>query len=146
MANIQFNGVITDGIFSEQGGLNQCFHSMEGKKVKVVVGEYKKRRSMAQNSYYWGVVIPRLLGLFNVNGNEMDDEEMHIYVKEHILKLKKKVFSPEGEFQSIPGSTKKLTTDEFEEAMEKIRVWASEHGLIIPLPNEGILYESFMGN
>ncbi|WP_261345040.1 hypothetical protein [Limnoglobus roseus] len=36
----------------------------------------------------------------------------------------------------IGGSTKRLTTVEFEEYTEKVRAWAATMGIALPLPNE----------
>jgi len=97
----------------------------EDKEVEVIVRKLKKERSNEQNRYYWGVVIKLLsehIGYI--------DEEMHEALKLKFLR---------DDSRKIPTlrSTTDLTTIEFEEYLEKIRIWAAQElNCYIPLPNE----------
>lgn len=121
--------------------LSMCLRNMEGKRVRITLEEAKRRRSNNQNAYYWGVVIPIILAMFKDAGNDVDETEVHEYLKEHIGGLKHVMTTPDGIRKSVVTSSTKLTTQEFEDYMEKVRAWAAEFDLIIPLPNEGIEYE-----
>ena len=98
--------------------------------IVVNISQTKLQRSTDQNRYYWGVVV-----------KEMADEygcipdEMHQILRLKFLKEKEIEF--EGEKFAICKSTTKLKTDEFEEYLEKCRMFASMYlGIVILLPNE----------
>lgn len=75
-----------------------------------------KNRSTEENAYYWGVVLERLSRYFKEPA-----EKIHFRIK--------------NEFEII--STSILTTVEFENLMNELRVWANLHlGVFIPLPKE----------
>ena len=97
-----------------------------------------KKRSIQQNAYYWGVVVPLCRkGLFEVGYDEIIyDEEAHEVLK--YLHLKRPVVSKQtGEVLDISGSTTKLTTAEFNEYIEKVCRWSIEYlDVYIPSPNE----------
>lgn len=99
--------------------------TLDGLPVEVVISKIKKPRSRKENRYYWGVVI---ILLCDVTG--YSDEEMH-----EALKIK---FLMDNS-RAIPTvkSTALLTTIEFENYLDKIRLWAAQElSCIIPSPNE----------
>lgn len=99
--------------------------TLNGNEVDVIVGKIKKQRTHKENRYYWGVVVYLLSETTGYN-----DEEMHEALKMMFLK---------DTSRKIPTlrSTASLTTVEFENYMEKIRMWsAQELNCYIPLPNE----------
>lgn len=110
-----------------------------GKAVRIVISPYKKRRSTNQNAYYWAVVIPPILAMFREAGNNVDAEDVHEFLKENVGKLRQVFVTPDGEVLSGTGSTARLTTMEMEVYLEKVRAWAAEFDLAIPLPNETVL-------
>ena len=98
---------------------------LEGKEVQISVGPVKRPRSDNQNRYYWGVVIKLLSETTGYLDTEMHDALRMLFLRD-MNKL-------------IPTlrSTTSLTTAEFEEYLEKIRMWAAqEMNCVIPLPNE----------
>ncbi len=120
-----------------------CRHSIqrllkahEGKKVRVTIEEYKKKRSSDQNAFYWGVVIPLVIEMFLDNGQPMSIEDTHTFLKEQVGKLYKQVNEPSGSISTITRSSTDLNTKEWEDYITCIRVWAAQWGKIIPLPNE----------
>ena len=99
----------------------------------------KKRRSLNQNAYYWGCVLPPIVAMFREHGSNVDAEDVHAFLKDNVGKLKQVFVTPDGEVLSGPGSTAKLGTMEFEVYLEKVRAWAAEVlGIAIPLPNEQV--------
>lgn len=110
----------------------------EGKMVRVLIEEVKKTRSLNQNAFYWGVVIPMVRGLFAEHGSEIDDEQAHIYLKEHVMGWKKSIHDPHGHLLTFVDTSTDKTTEEWEDAMTKVRAWAASFDMIIPLPNEHI--------
>ena len=99
---------------------------LEGKYVEVIVRKKKSQRSINQNSYYHGVVV-RMLSDFL--GYERD--EMHMILR---FKFLRKV-ADNGIESAL--STAKLSTEEMEDYLERVRRWAAKDlEFYIPLPNE----------
>lgn len=93
------------------------------------VKELKSERSDRQNRYYWGVVIRLLADNFGYSPMEVHEVLKGIFLPKELNFGIMKVISTR--------STTSLKTDEFEDYLEKVRVWANqEFGLLIPLPNE----------
>lgn len=96
--------------------------------IQMTIEKKRKSRSLNQNNYYWGVVIPLLCEYCGYT-----PEEMH-----EAVKIKFLITYPE--VKNIPPtirSTTDLSTVEFEELMARIRMWAAiELGVNIPQPNE----------
>jgi len=95
----------------------------------LTVKELKSERSDRQNGYYWVVVIRILADNFGYTPMEIHEA------------LKSTLLPKEFEFATMKitssRSTTSLNTSEFEEYLEKVRIWANqEFGVIIPLPNE----------
>jgi hypothetical protein len=109
---------------------------MDGKRLILALREQKRRRSLNQNAYYWGVVLPPILQMFREAGNGVDAEDVHTYLKEHVGKLKQVFVTKDGEVLTGAGSTAKLSTQEMEVYLDRVRAWAAEYGVAIPLPNE----------
>jgi hypothetical protein len=126
------HGLVKDGKFvaDDLALFRKAFYCHEGKAVELQVKRYRKVRSLNQNAYYWGVVIP-MIG--NAMG-ETDIEAVHEVIKhEHHYYI-----ATVGKSElHVPLSTADLSTLEFEQFLEKVRRWASEFfSLYIPLPNE----------
>jgi len=97
----------------------------DGRYVWPLPEKEKKQRSKQQNRYYFGVVC-KLAG--DYCGYEQD--EMH-------QEFAKKFLSYEKDGKTFVKSTTKLKTKEFEDYMEKCRMFAAEEfRCYIPLPNE----------
>ncbi len=90
--------------------------------------EKKKKRSLNQNRYYWGVVV--LIFAFEI-GEEKDD--MHEILKYKFHSEEKLI---DNEIIKVPKSTHDMTTAEFEIYLKKIRKWAVDLNIIIPEPNQ----------
>ena len=95
------------------------------------IKQYRLRRSINANKYYWGVVIETIsqaTGFF--------PDELHDILKRK-FNPKIKVLRQTGEEMVIGGTTTELNTAEFETYLENIRVWAlSDLDILIPLPGE----------
>jgi hypothetical protein len=88
--------------------------TFEGKRVELVLREKRTTRSNAQNAYYHSVIVDMLA---EYTGH--DHDEMHEALK--------KQFNIQ--------STAKLKTQEFEDYISRIKIWASEfHGVYLPDP------------
>lgn len=96
--------------------------------IQLTIEPRKKNRSLKQNSYYWGVVIPMLCEYCGYTPEEMHEA------------LKIKFLTVYSDVKNIPPtirSTTSLSTVEFEELVSRVRMWASiELGVYVPNPNE----------
>lgn len=90
-----------------------------------------KTRSSRENAYYWPVVVGILSDELGYSPKMMHE----ILKEEHGLKETSEAF---GKRYIISKSTTEYTTVEFEDYLTRCRVWASEHGYFIPLPNEAL--------
>ena len=102
--------------------------TLEGKRVNILVTKFKKKRSLEQNSFYWGILIDILSREFGY-----ESEEIHLMLREKFLRI----YDDKHPDFVIARSTTKLTTVEFVEYIEKIQRWAAqEHQIYLPDPNE----------
>lgn len=86
--------------------------ALEGKKVELIVKKYTKRRSLNQNNYYWGAIIPMI-----ADYTGMIDEEVHEAMRLMFLKDKSK------KLETVK-STSELSKGEFAEYLVDIQNWA----------------------
>lgn len=108
----------------------------EGRAVVVTVEKEKKLRSLSQNAFFHGVVLPMVWELFIENGNICSTEDVKTHLKTKVGQLYKTIIEPNGEVSTILKSTRELDTIEWENWLTQIRAWAAEYQLIIPMPNE----------
>ena len=106
-------------------------YKLNGKKVFVIIDEERPKRSTEQNSYYWGVVLKILSDELGYTADELHELLLAKFYGTKELKAK-------GFTLSVPNKrSSKLNTKEFEEYLEKIRVFAqTDLNITIPLPNE----------
>ena len=127
--------------------LLEFFHPKENKgktvfqQVEIIVRKKRRSRSLEQNAYYWGVVIPMVKEGLNDLGWQYDAEDTHEYLKEQYLRVEE-LNEKTGELRIRTGSTKKITTTRFMEYIADIQQFASEElQTYIPDPNEQIKFE-----
>lgn len=138
MSNIQFISKIEHG-HMEHGireAIVRVLKSLEGKIAKITIEEKKKVRSLSQNAYYWGCIIPPIVTMFREYGNNVDAEQIHEFLKDEVGKLSQMITLPDGDIKKISGSSALLKTMEFEDYLTKVRIWAAVWDIFIPLPNE----------
>lgn len=113
---------------------NHHLDKLEGKKLWLHLEDLKKQRSLKQNAYYWGVVIPLIADEIG----EHDHNYVHALMKHRFL-TKKKVIK--NKVYEATGSTRKLNTNQFNIFMDKVIHWANtELGLQIPPPDKEYSY------
>lgn len=142
-AGIEFFTQVVNGRMGERAraGMLDLFKKLEGKKIKIRVTRVQKKRSLQQNAYYWGVVLPLVLQMFQDAGNETNAEEVHEYLKKYVWGWTRNLHTPDGVVDIIANSSAQLSTVEWEEMMLKTRAWAGRFGYVIPEPNEGAFDE-----
>lgn len=125
-----FTGTISEGNLSLDNPQRYLVQlsALNGKKIELILRKRRSQRSIQQNSYYWGVVIEILSGHFGY-----ESEEMHEALKIHFLKFRS---DKAPDLVSVK-STTRLSTDEFNEYVNRIVRWAAqEHGVFIPDPRQ----------
>lgn len=109
-----------------------------GKTIRIKVAKWTKPRSLPQNRFYFGVLIPQVIDALVDNGINRD--ELNVEVVHDLLKmkfLKKELVSEHGEVIEIVQSTSKLTTEEFSIYIDDIVRWCAETlSYVVYLPNE----------
>jgi len=123
-----FDGKVENGRIKLKNStvFNRLVSSLKnGSEVRLTLSKLGKDRSNSQNRYYHGVVVAILGDHF---GEFHDD--MHENLAWLFLKVQDKPYPKRA-------STASLSTSEFEDYLEKVRMWAlTEHEVRIPLPNE----------
>ena len=102
----------------------------------LTIEKKSKKRSLSQNAYYWGVVVPLVKKGLNDVGYRMTTETTHDYLKTNfnIIEIANEI---NGEIISFIGSTTEMSTSQMMDYFAKITEWAAEFlGIEIPEPNE----------
>ena len=112
---------------AKQDRINYILTLPDDGKFEVVIKEYKKKRSLAQNRLYW-MWIPYLAKHFGYTDDEMHDELKYAFIGENVYTNRK------GVQRTKPKSTTKLKTKEMAEYLTKIEVLAVSNDVILPMP------------
>jgi hypothetical protein len=100
----------------------------EGEEIRLRVMRKERTRSVKQNAWYWGCILPIFA---EHTGHTV--EEIHEIMKR--LFLQRKIVSYRGREIPMPGSTSNLSVQEFSEYCERVRAEAASLGLNIPDPD-----------
>jgi len=109
---------------------------LDGQEVVVTIGPVEKVRSVRQNNFWWGVVVPYFAAHCGYT-----HEEMHEALKAELLPVRRLLHDREGEILRevvTPGSTATLTTQQFNELIERAQQLGTEMGIVIPDPNQAV--------
>jgi hypothetical protein len=119
---------------------NAAFKNLKDGKHLVTIKDLRKR-SIAQNSYYWGVMIPLVRhGLYEAGYDEVKTNDDAHEVLKHVHLKQRIVNKQTGDVIDIAGSSAALTTPEFNIYVEAICKWAAEFlGVVIPSPNNQLV-------
>lgn len=100
----------------------------DGEEVKVKVTRRRKDRSLDQNAYYWGAVLPVISHETGHTEEELHEIFKRLFLPPRITELHRMRIK-------LPGSTANLSVAEFYEYVEKVRAWAAtELSINIPDP------------
>lgn len=113
----------------DREAIRRAMKEYEGQRVFVTITD---QRSLAQNSYFWGVALPMLAEHL---GYDHHEHEML-----HYEMLAKRFGTVEKNGLVLPAQTSsKLTVREFSDYVDWfVRVAAQDFGVVIPLPNESL--------
>jgi hypothetical protein len=109
-----------------------------GKIVNVTVAQQEKIRSLKQNAFYWGFVIPPIRKRLIEAGNMMTPKQVHELIRQSVADsiFAMTIILPNGQPRIIYRSSTELTTTEWEDFVTLVRAWAGQWDIIIPFPNE----------
>jgi len=132
-------GTVDDGILkiSNRKQFDQDIKQYEGKRVEMVIQVAKKRRSLNQNAWYWGQVLPCCLHGFKEMGHEqLSIDTLHTFFKARFLDEPEQIVSPHsGEVITLTKTTTNLTTTQMMTYTDSIVRFAAEFlGINIPDP------------
>jgi len=120
----RYRGQVENGKLQlyETATFNMNLGLLEGKRIELTVKEYKKSRTIPQNSLYWFYL--------NFIGKEIGEvpEDLHSTFKAMFL-VDRKTKIP------IVRSTTTLNTEEFSEYIERIAQRVASIGIVLPDPN-----------
>jgi len=100
-----------------------------GEKWEVVIQEYKKKRTLAQNRLYW-MWLPYFSKHFGYTDDEMHDELKYAFIGEEVYTNRK------GVTRTRPQSTTKLKVKEMAEYLIKMEVLADNNDIKLPMPHD----------
>ena len=101
----------------------------DGDLISMTIAKHRKFRTDPQLKYYFGVVVKVLSDELGYHVDEMHELLKHMF--------NPKMIDVKGYCVELGGSTGDLKTNEMEDYMSRIRMWASSDlSIFIPLPNE----------
>ena len=104
-------------------------------KIEVIIRKARSKRTIRQNSYYWGVclqIIAEDSGNWDEKSYTVND--LHDFFKAKFLQKQTNIF---GKTYTVIRSTTDLNTKEFTEYIRQIKMFAaSEYDIFIPEANE----------
>ncbi len=128
---VRLTGKVENGIpiWDSPAAKDRAIRALDGKRFQCEIGPIRKKRSLDENAYMWGVVIPMLAEACGYGTTAEDYEMVHEGLKEKFLRV--------NDGSSLPSvrSTASLNTVEFEKYMDQCRQFGDEMGVVIPLPN-----------
>ena len=117
--------------------LDKTLHDLPLGDYVITITPNRKTRSNQQNAYLWGIVYPAVLfGLQDAGWEIIDEEQVHEYCKQAFA-AREVINKDTGEVISLPNSTARMQTAEFNVYVDKIKAFALEYlNITIPEPNE----------
>lgn len=115
--------------FRQKDILRRWLNNLNGVKVELVIKKHRRKRTIPQNSYYFGVVLDLISEASGYTTEELHELFKRLYLKKQIV--------IGGKNYDVSISTRKLNTDQFSKYIEKIKRFAEiKLSLRIPDPNE----------
>lgn len=139
---IQFLTHIRDKKITNPTVVRKYFSMLKDGCYQITI-RVRRKRSLPQNSYFHGVMLPLVFdGLRDAGFDEvMDHEDAKLIIKNLFLKVN--IVSKEtGLVVEHIRKTSSLSTTEFNELIDQVIKWAAEYLMIqIPYPNEDLLIQ-----
>lgn len=102
---------------------------LDGKRVRIVAQEQEDDRSLRQNAFYWGVVLPEISEQAQINGQRFTVDAYHELFKRQFLGFEVKKVTVAGRKRKTIirrlRSTTKLKVRAMSEYLEKVQAFAA---------------------
>lgn len=120
---------------------NDEIQNFAGKEVTITVERKRRKRSLSQNAYFHGVVVPICKDGLNDVGYQFTLEQTKTKLKE-MFAQSEMVNETTGEYLSFTKDTSDMSTGEMLDFIASIQQWATEFlGVYIPDPNKQLNLE-----
>lgn len=136
MTALTFISKIENGKTTCSAAIAKALRSFEGKWLSITIKERKRARSNSQNAFYHAVIIPHMMELLRDFGNDVDHDMTHEFCKAMFMPPSGIKKTKIGKITHEARSTTWISTVDFEEYLERVRVFAAENGYVLPFPNE----------
>jgi hypothetical protein len=136
-----FISQVKDGKCHNGESIRRMIAKYEGQKVKITIEKYRKRRTLSQNNYYWGVLIEYAVSAARAEDPTITPKEMHQILKQECGIITKEIVIVNARQFIVDkeGTTTDKTTTEFSAYVERCRQWIFVNlKVVVPLPNEEI--------
>lgn len=108
-----------------------------GREIVVTFQRKKKRRSLNQNAFYWGVVIKMIKEAMNDAGENVTEQEVHEFLKFRFLRVQRTDPDTAELLYEYAKSTTVLSTVEFCLYLDScVQFGAEMLGIVIPPPED----------
>ena len=117
--------------FDNEVALSRALSLWQGQKVEIRIKKYKRTRSLAQNSFWWAVIVEMVWKeMFGSEGSKYD---VHCFLKDKFLKEPRYIWEG-GKIKeiAITKSTTMLTKEEFKNLVDSTVLWLTEQGITLP--------------
>lgn len=112
--------------------LARLIPSMAGKKVNLSLIEAKEKRSLDQNSYYWGVIVPHVRQVRFDMGDPLSPEKVHEdLLVDYAPLVDAKTLT--GKSYKRPMRSKEMSVDQMAQYITAISAVMAQFGNPIPL-------------
>lgn len=137
-----FVGLVHDGKIDlgsdyNRSRMKMALREFEGQRVAFEVRPTKRVRSLKQNAYYWGAIIPTFLQIFNTGTTDTEEkwkpEDVHEKLKRE---FNYRLLKTEEGYEKVALSTASLTVGKFAEYLFRIEEYCNENGIYLPSPKD----------
>jgi hypothetical protein len=137
---LRYHGFVArDGqmsLYNRKGFGNEVAQHFKDSEITLTVEKKQTERTVQQNRYYWGVIIPLVRNALREAGYRATKDTAHRLIK-HLFVQDELINEQTGELISFTGSTSTLSKEEFMVLIARIQQWAAEEfGIAIPDPHE----------
>lgn len=143
MKKVTVSSSVLNGVFKRNRNIVlNAIKSFEGKNIVITIDVEKSKRSLNQNAYYWGVVIPIVKsGLFDMTNQIFNNDEVHYQILLEKFGVTREIVNQEtGETISIKIGSSDMNKTEFSDYIMRIQEFGSSFlNVDIPSPNENLL-------
>ena len=134
---LEFFADIKNAVIVPPAYMMQFLKHCEGKQVRILLSFGLKKRTLKQNNYYKGIVVPQLAAHLRDQGCNISDDQADELIKRGIH-FQRKVALPDGTVETLPRSTTECDTKEMSAITEQaIAYIADKFSFFIPLPQQG---------